>query len=63
MDDARTSELRSLRDRIEHGEYEIDPREVAEAIVVRLLAELSDARSRAIHFPTPPTTSRPPDRA
>jgi hypothetical protein len=63
MDDARTSELRALRERIERGDYDVDPGQVAEAIVVRLLAELNGARSRAIRFPTHQTTPRPPDRA
>jgi hypothetical protein len=36
MDDQRTIQLQALRERIERGEYEIDARAVADAIVDRL---------------------------
>ena len=36
MDDQRTIQLQALRERIERGEYEIDARAVADAIIDRL---------------------------
>jgi anti-sigma28 factor (negative regulator of flagellin synthesis) len=38
MDESRKLELQALREQVQRGEYEIDPRKVADAIVARLLA-------------------------
>jgi hypothetical protein len=46
MDDARKQQLMALQERIERGEYEVDPRRVADAIVARLLTVLVTAPPR-----------------
>jgi anti-sigma28 factor (negative regulator of flagellin synthesis) len=40
MDETRKQQLLALQERIERGEYEVDPRRVADAIVARLLTVL-----------------------
>jgi anti-sigma28 factor (negative regulator of flagellin synthesis) len=52
MDESRTMKMQSIRERLERDEYEVDPREVADAIVARLLS----ARSHATSQPQRPTT-------
>ena len=39
MDESRKLELQALREQVQRGEYEIDPRKVADAIVARLMLE------------------------
>jgi anti-sigma28 factor (negative regulator of flagellin synthesis) len=47
MDETTTPEqLHALKERIERGEYEVDPRRVADAIVARLLTVLVTAPPR-----------------
>ena len=36
MDESRTIKLQALHERIERDEYDVDPRKLAEAIIVRL---------------------------
>jgi anti-sigma28 factor (negative regulator of flagellin synthesis) len=43
MNDHTTPRIREIRDRVASREYEVDPRDVAEALLERLLS----ARSRA----------------
>jgi hypothetical protein len=52
MDESRTMKMQTIRERLERDEYEVDPREVADAIVARLLS----ARSHATHERPRPTT-------
>jgi hypothetical protein len=44
MEESRKLELQAIRERIERGEYEIDPRKVADAIVARLMLESAPPR-------------------
>jgi anti-sigma28 factor (negative regulator of flagellin synthesis) len=46
MDESRTIELHALQERIERGEYEIDPHKVAAAILERLAASVLKAAPR-----------------
>jgi hypothetical protein len=46
MDESRQQQVQALREQIERGEYEVDPRRVADAIVSRLLTVLVTAPAR-----------------
>jgi anti-sigma28 factor (negative regulator of flagellin synthesis) len=46
MDETRKQQLKVLRERIERGEYVVDERRVADAIVARLLTVLVTAPTR-----------------
>jgi anti-sigma28 factor (negative regulator of flagellin synthesis) len=44
MDESRKLKLQALQEQVQRGEYEIDPRKVADAIVARLMLESAPPR-------------------
>jgi anti-sigma-28 factor FlgM len=45
MDESRTIKMQALQAQLERDEYEIDPQKVAQAIVERLLANVSSPKA------------------
>jgi hypothetical protein len=44
MEESRKLKLQALQEQVQRGEYEIDPRQVAEAIIARLMLESAPPR-------------------